>query len=117
MRQLFLPFLLAVISVFGLNGCTDDVIINADNPRASLVYDFWAGSRSVEVDGEIFNDGNTRISEVEIEIMLFDEFGQYITSVFQTFPVNLRPYDSFIFATDFRARNVFDVEVEIVSFW
>ncbi len=117
MRQLLLPFMTVLTVLFTFNGCSDDVIVDAANPRASVIFDFWAGSRTVEVDGEIFNDGNTFIEQVEIEIALYDEFGQYIKSVYQGFRVDLRPQDSFIFSTDLREFDVYDVDVLISTFW
>ena len=117
MRQIFLPITTVLLILFTFNGCSDDIEVQGNNPRASVVYDFWAGARNVEVDGEIFNDGNTFIEYVEVEIAMYDEFGQYTKSVFQSFSVDLRPQDSFIFSTDFRAFDVYDVEVTISTFW
>ncbi|MBO6514961.1 MAG: hypothetical protein JJ975_00235 [Bacteroidia bacterium] len=109
MRQILLP--LATLFVLVFTGCSDDLDINAGVPEASISYDFWAGARNVEVDGEIFNDGNVHIESVELEIAMYDEYGHYINSVFQTLWVDLRPQDSFVFATDVREVGVFDVEV------
>lgn len=115
MRQLLLPFTLLTLVVFGLNSCADDVVIIHDTPQASVSFDFWAGARNVEVDGEIFNDGNTFIESVELEIILYDEYGRYINSAFQTFWVDMGPLESFLFSTDLRESQVYDVEVVIHS--
>ena len=113
MRRILLPITTVLIFMLTFNGCSETIIIDNGIPVASVQYDFWAGARNVEVDGDIFNDGSTFINAVEIEIALFDEFGHYISSVFQTFQVNLHPRDIFGFSTDIRERNVFDVEVTI----
>lgn len=117
MRQLFLPFISFLI-ILGFNGCADEVIIvHDDPPRASVVFDFWAGARNVEVDGEIFNDGRSYIESVEVEILMYDEFGQYISSVFQTFFVDMPSQSSYVFATDIRQSYVYDVDVVIHRLW
>lgn len=117
MRQIFLPILTVVLAIFVLNGCTDDVVIVSNDARASVMFDFWAGARNVEVDGEIFNDGNTHIEHVELEIMFYDQYGNYMHSVFQTFVLDLHPVESFVFATDVRQSGVYDVDVIIRDFW
>lgn len=117
MRQILLPFMTVLIVFFTFNGCSDEVPVQSGDPQASVVFDFWAGARNVEVDGEIFNDGNTHINQIEIEIALYDEFGQYIKSAYQSFSVDLRPRDSFIFSTDLREFDIYDVDVFIASFW
>jgi len=65
------------------------------------------------VDGEIFNDGSTFIESVELEIVMYDEFGYYLNSVFQTFWVEMEPQRSFLFSTDLREPAVYDVDVII----
>ena len=117
MRQILLPFAALFFILFGLNGCTETIIINNGIPEASVEWDFWAGARSVEVDGEIYNDGNTYIESVELEVLMYDERGHYITSIFQTFGVGMSRYDSFIFSLDIREREVYDVEVRIQRMW
>jgi hypothetical protein len=117
MRQILLPFMTVLAVLFTFNGCSDEVPVQGGSPLASVVFDFWAGARTVEVDGEIFNDGSTHINQVEIEIALYDEFGQYINSTYQSFSVDLRPRDSFVFSTDIRENAVYDVEVLISTFW
>jgi hypothetical protein len=113
MRQKVLPILATFLLLVGLQGCSDDGLNNAGIPKASVTFDFWAGARNVEVDGEIFNDGRTFIESVELEILLYDEFDHYINSTFQTFWVNLEPQQSFLFATDLRESDVYTVEVVI----
>ncbi|MFT5513118.1 MAG: hypothetical protein ACI8SE_001518, partial [Bacteroidia bacterium] len=44
-----------LIVLFTFNGCSDEVPVQGGNPKASVAFDFWAGARNVEVDGEIFN--------------------------------------------------------------
>ncbi len=113
MRQVLLPIAILLVITLGLNSCSDDIVINNGIPTASVSYDFWAGARNVEVDGEIFNDGSTFIESVELEIVMYDEFGYYLNSVFQTFWVEMEPQRSFLFSTDLREPAVYDVDVII----
>ncbi|MCB9262425.1 MAG: hypothetical protein H6607_08635 [Flavobacteriales bacterium] len=117
MRRFFYSFIIASLSILSLNGCVEDDFYVYDPPQAVVQYDFWAGARTVEVDGDIINDGNTFISSAEIEIMLYDEYGYYISSVFQTFNVNLYPRDRFSFSTDIQERGVYDVDVRLQALW
>jgi hypothetical protein len=117
MRQILLPIMTVLTMLLLSNGCSDETEIQGNDPRASVAFDFWAGARNVEVDGEIFNDGNTYIEHIEIEILLYDEVGQYINSAYQSFAVDLRPQDSFIFTSDLHEYEIYDVDVLITTFW
>jgi len=116
MRRLFQP-IATLFLILGLSGCGDDIDVRNGIPQASVTFDFCAGARNVEIDGEVFNDGRSHISEVDLEILLYDEFGNFMNSSFQTFYVDLLPGESFFFATDLRERNVFDVDVVIQNLW
>jgi hypothetical protein len=113
MRQLFLPITLLFVFIGGLSSCVDDVIVVDSNPHASVSWDFWAGARNVEVDGEIFNEGNSFIQVVELEIEMFDDYGDYISTVYKEFVVNLDQGRSTTFAIDVRERHVFTVDVRV----
>jgi hypothetical protein len=108
-----------MLILIAFNGCYYDevVIVNEGPPRASVTYDFWAGARNVEIDGELFNDGNVFINEAEIEVLLFDIYGEFISSYFYTFHVDLRSRDFTPFEIDISQRGVFDVDVRIVDLY
>ncbi|MBI1308009.1 MAG: hypothetical protein GC181_15500 [Bacteroidetes bacterium] len=115
MRRLLLPLFMMTFTLFGINGCVEEVIVVPQNPVANVSYDFWAGARNVEVDGEIYNDGNTFIRNVELEIRMYDEYNYYISSVFTEFVVNLNPGQYTSFSLDVRERYVYNVEVFVNS--
>lgn len=113
MRQLILPFIALFTLLIFQNGCVQEVIIVEPTPLASVTWDYWAGARNVEVDGEIFNDGNTFIRAVELEFRMYDEYGYYINSVFHEFIVNLDPQRISTYSMDISARYVYSVDVVV----
>lgn len=116
MKRILLITLLSGLG-FVITGCVQETIIVAPSPAASVVWDFWAGARHVEVDGEVFNDGNTFIRGVELEVRMFDDHGHFISSVFHNINVNLDPQRVAGFSLDIEERYVFDVEVRIHRLW
>ena len=114
MRRIITIILLASSS-FLFNSCVDDRPFIEPHPAASVSFDFWAGARNIEVDGEIINEGNTFIHRVELEVQLFDEFNRYVRSVFLMQVVNLDPNQFVPFALDVRERDIYDVDVFVVS--
>jgi hypothetical protein len=117
MRRLALLFLLAGAMTASLNSCVyeETVVVHSAIPQADVFFDFWAGARNVELDGEIFNDGQTFIKAVELEISFFDEFGVLMGRDFVTIDVFIHPRQSSTFALDFSRRYVFDIDVRIVD--
>lgn len=115
MRQKLLLLSTLFITLFAFNGCyyEETIIIEDPTPRASVVFDFWSGARTVEVDGEIYNDGNVYIQSVDIEVFMYDEFGYLLSSYIETIYVGLHPRAFFTFQMDFFERHVYDVDVAI----
>jgi len=99
--------------LLGIGSCVDEVIIVESVPAASVSWDFWAGARNVEIDGEIFNDGNTFISEVELEVRMFDEYGYLISTAFQSFAVNLEVGRVRNFVMDIREDYVYNIDIRV----
>jgi len=112
MRRILTFILVLGLMSTAFQSCVyEEPIIVVSTPDADVFFDFWAGPRNVEIDGEIINDGNTFIRSVELEIRLFDDFGRLISSDLITVDVFLDPRESSFFSFDFRERYVFDVEV------
>ncbi len=112
MRRI-LTFILALgLMSTAFQSCVyEEPVVVVATPDADVFFDFWAGPRSVEIDGEIFNDGSTFIRAVELEVRLFDDFGRLITTDFIVVDVFLDPRETGFFSLDFNRRYVFDVDI------
>lgn len=45
---------------------------------ADVYYDYWTGPSGTLVEGEVYNEGNTFIREVELEVRFYNRFGRII---------------------------------------
>lgn len=117
MRRRILLFALIIGLGFGLSSCVyeEPVIVQVAVADADVSWEYWAGPRFVEIDGEIFNDGNTFLRTVELEFIMYDEFGRVIDVEFVLFDVFLDPGEADFFAVDFRVPYVFDVDVRVLD--
>lgn len=115
MKRTITLILLALSFAFLFQSCVyeETVVVAPAQPDADVFYDFWAGPRFVEVDGEIFNDGNTFITAVQLEVVTFDDLGYVISRDLLTVDVFLNPREVGGFTIELPVRYVFDVDVRI----
>ncbi|MCB9245180.1 MAG: hypothetical protein H6606_02015 [Flavobacteriales bacterium] len=89
----------------------ETVVVAPVRPDVDLYYDFWAGPRHVEIDGELFNDGNTFVRAVQLEVRLYDEFARMISTDWITVDVFINPGEVQRFSFNIPERYVFDVDI------
>lgn len=115
MKRTATLLLMALSFGFLLQSCVyeETVVVAPAQPDADVFYDFWAGPRFVEIDGEIFNDGNTFITSVQLEVVTYDDMGFVITRDLMMVDVFLNPREVTGFTLDLPVRYVFDVDVRV----
>lgn len=118
MRRLF-TIILIILSASAFTGCVvvhdEPPVVVAQPPHVDVAYDFWTGSRSVEVDGEIFNDGPGFAQTVELEFRFFNKYGDWVDTDYRTFHLDLPPGHSANFYADFGYWNIYDVDVRVAG--
>jgi len=80
---------------------------------ADVYYEFIADNIGTEVSGEIYNDGETYINAVQLEIRLYDRRGIIIEYDYLWVDTYFDPGQSVRFYVDLPHRGVWDVDVVI----
>lgn len=113
MKKILTLIVLALGMSFLFSSCVyeETVVVAPARPDVDLYYDFWAGPRHVEIDGELFNDGNTFVRSVQLEVRLYDEFGRVISIDWIMVDAFLNPGEVQLFSFNISERYVFDVDV------
>lgn len=64
---------------FGLSACSDEpVLYNTPLSYASINYEFYSDFSGTQIDGIIYNDGETFLESVELEVRLYDDVGYIV---------------------------------------
>ena len=96
-------------------GCVKETVYLAATliTDADVYYEFIADNIGTEVSGEIYNDGETYINAVQLEIRLYDRRGIIIDYEYLWVDTYFDPGQSVRFYVDLSHRGVWDVDVVI----
>jgi|GEM_PF-1761661 len=109
-------FLLIALLVLGssmiFTSCVyEEPVIVYQQPRVAVDFDFWTGSRHVEIDGSVLNQGNVDVRSVNIEFLLIDRYGDVVSSSWHQYRVNLLPREEFFFSIDIGEFGIYEVRL------
>ncbi len=115
MKKTFL--LIIGLSLITLSSCVrEEVYIYQDRPDADVIYEYWTGPSGTLIEGEIFNDGNTYLNSVELQVRLYDNRSHLIESEYYWINVYSYPGESSFFTLDLWEPYVSDVEIRVTGF-
>lgn len=107
--------LLLGMGVLLFSGCVQETIVVSDRliTDADLYYEYVADSWGTSVEGELFNDGETYIDAIQLEVRLYDRRGIIIDYEYVWVDTYFHPGGAVGFYFEFPQRGVFDVDVRI----
>lgn len=110
--------ILAMSVVFLLTGCVQETIVITDPliTDADLYYEYYSDNWGTTVEGELFNDGETFIDAVQIELRFYDRRGLIIDYEYAWIDTYFAPGESVGFFLDYPYRGVSQVEVFITRY-
>lgn len=96
-------------------GCVKETVYISDPliTDADVYYEFVADSWGTEISGEVYNDGETYIEAVQLEIALYNRRGGLIAYEYVWVDTYFAPGESVGFYFDLAYYNVWDVDVSI----
>ena len=103
------------LGLFLMTGCVKETIVINDPliTDADLYYEYIADSWGTEVEGELYNDGETYIEAVQLEVRFYDRRGNILDYEFVWVDTYFHPGGSVGFYFDFPNTGVYDVDVLI----
>lgn len=109
--------LLLGLAVTTFSSCVrEEVYVYNEIPDADVVYDFWSGPAGTLIEGEVFNDGTTYLYAVELEVYMFDRYGDLIEKDWYWVNTYSYPGESSFFTLDLGVPHVSNVDIRPVSF-
>jgi hypothetical protein len=108
MKKLGFIVLLAV----GLSACSEEPIYY-DGPMsyASVNYEFYGDFSGTQIDGRIYNDGETFLESVELEIRLYDDAGFIVDYEYLWVDLFAYPGQETSFFADLPYTYIYDVRI------
>lgn len=106
--------LLSLLLVFMSSCVTETIVVN--DPLitdADVYYQYTADSWGTRIEGELYNDGETYIDAVQLEIILYDRRGVVIDYEYVWIDTRFHPEGWVDFVLDLPHRGVWDVDVLI----
>lgn len=94
----------------------EEVYVYRELPQADVLFEFWSGPSGTWVEGEIYNDGNTYINAVELEVRLYDHRGFVIETDWYWINTYSYPGEASGFTLDLWEPYVYDVSVRVTGF-
>ena len=58
-----------------LSGCVKEEILYYPITNAAVQFDYWSDRYGTDIEGEIYNDGETYIDAVQLEVRTYDNRG------------------------------------------
>ncbi len=113
MKQKWVLTLGTVLLLF--SSCVRETIVINDPliTDADIYYEYTADAWGTIVQGEVYNDGETFIDAVQLEIRLYDRRGVIIDYEYLWVDTYFNPGQSVGFYVDLPYRGVWDVDVVI----
>ena len=113
MKQKWVLTLGTILLLF--SGCVRETVVVNVPPvtDADVYYEYQADAWGTVVQGELFNDGETYIDAIQLEIRLYDRRGFVIDYEYVWVETYFNPGQSVGFYVDLPHRGVWDVDVVI----
>ena len=113
MKQKWVLTLGTILLLF--SGCVRETVVVNVSPvtDADVYYEYQADAWGTVVQGELFNDGETYIDAIQLEIRLYDRRGFVIDYEYVWVETYFNPGQSVGFFVDLPHRGVWDVDVVI----
>ena len=98
-----------------VTGCVRETVIINDplTTDADLYYEYTADAFGTIVQGGLYNDGETYIEAVELDVRMYDRRGYNVDNELVWVDTYFNPGGSVGFYFDFPQRGIYDVEVYI----
>ena len=105
-----------LIGIVALTGCAREETPYIGYPGADVSYTYWTGPSGTIIEGEVFNDGETYLEAVELEVELLDHKGRLLER--DWFWVNTYSYpgEQSLFTFDLSMPYVDQVVVNVTDF-
>ncbi len=104
------------LGVLILSGCGRETILPVLITDADLIYDFYSDRYGTVVEGEVYNDGETSIDAVQLEIRLYDDYGFIVDYEYVWVDTYFSPGHPVTFYFELSEPWIYDVAVYINAF-
>lgn len=103
------------IAALFLTSCVRETVVISDPliTDADVYFEYIADDWGTTVQGELYNDGETYIDAVQLEIRLYDRRGYIIDYEYVWVDTYFHPGGTATFYVDLPQRGVYDVDVLI----
>lgn len=109
--------LLFGISLFTLSSCVREEVYVYDEVRdVDVFYEHWSGPQGTTIEGSMINDGTTYLYAVELEIRMYDRYGDLIERDYFWIDALTYPGEESFFSINLLTPYVSSVEVFPVNF-
>jgi hypothetical protein len=98
-----------------MTGCVKETVYIPDTliTDADVYYEYTADNFGTIIEGDIYNDGETFIDAIQLEIRLYDRRGVIIDYEYPWIDTYFNPGGTVGFYFDLPYANVYDVDVRI----
>ncbi|PCJ66283.1 MAG: hypothetical protein COA58_05770 [Bacteroidetes bacterium] len=98
-----------------MTSCVKETIYVEDTliTDADVFYEYTADNFGTIIEGDIFNDGETYINAVQLEVRLYDRRGILIDNEYLWVDTYFNPGGQVSFYFDLPYSNVYDVDIRI----
>lgn len=104
--------LLFGLSVLAFSGCVrEEVYVYDEIQDVDVFFEYWSGSNGTTIEGSMINDGTTYLYSVELEVRLYDRYGDLIDRDWFWVDSYTYPGEESFFSINTGVRYVSTVEV------